>query len=431
MEIAIIIVLAVALIVSIVLLMKSREQSAKATAEATSLQQKQMFMQQMHEQSRQEMLQQWEATKKEMQQQHEQSRQDLQRQHEQSKQEMQRQWEEKLATMRLAFDKLSAEHLKQQQADMKATNKESVENLLNPLRMTIDAFKKEFADKMSSTERNDAVMKEAISQLQQKTELLDQSATNLARALKADPKKQGNWGEEILKNILEASGMEEGRDFETQSQEADEEGNRYIPDVKVRIPGEGYLIIDAKTSTKAYLEYLEAEDELTQKLKLKEHIDSVTKHYKELAAKHYSKKVKDSASYVLMFIPNEGSYLLAMENKPQLAADAFRERIIIVNPTNLMLALKIVSLLWQNQKQEQNVKDIIDAATKLYEKFATFSDSFVNMGERLQGLSNAYETARTQLTDGRGNFARQLENFKSKGVITNKSINTKLLDEDA
>ena len=332
--------------------------------------------------------------------------------------------------MRLEFDKLSADHLKMQQADMKATNKESVENLLNPLRQTIETFKKEFADKMTSTERNDAVMKEALSQLQQKTELLDQSATNLARALKADPKKQGNWGEEILKNILEASGMEEGRDFETQSQEEDEEGNRYIPDVKVKIPGEGYLIVDSKTSTKAYLEYLEAEDEVTQKLKLREHIESVTKHYKELAAKHYSKKVKDAANYVLMFIPNEGSYLLAMENRPQLASEAFRERIIIVNPTNLMLALKIVSLLWQNQKQEQNVRDILEAATKLYEKFASFSDSFVNIGERLQGLTNAYDNARIQLTDGRGNFARQLESFKIKGVITNKNINPKLLEDN-
>ena len=131
-----------------------------------------------------------------------------------------------------------------------------------------------------------------------------------------------------------------------------------------------------------------------------------------------------------MFVPNEGSYLLAMENRPQLASEAFRERIIIVNPTNLMLALKIVSLLWQNQKQEQNVRDILEAATKLYEKFASFSDSFVNIGERLQGLTNAYDTARIQLTDGRGNFARQLESFKIKGVITNKNINPKLLEDN-
>ena len=452
METIAIIILGIAFAAALFFLLRSREQQTRLAADVNTLRQSQATEQKSHadivaslkeshereianmqkqfDASQAEQRHQQEQARTELQRQNEAARAELQRQHEAAKQEMQQQWEEKLKTMRLEFDKLSAEHLKMQQADMKATNKESVENLLNPLRQTIETFKKEFADKMTSTERNDAVMKEALSQLQQKTELLDQSATNLARALKADPKKQGNWGEEILKNILEASGMEEGRDFETQSQEEDEDGNRYIPDVKVKIPGEGYLIIDSKTSTKAYLEYLEAEDEVTQKQKLREHIDSVTKHYKELAAKHYSKKVKDAANYVLMFVPNEGSYLLAMENRPQLASEAFRERIIIVNPTNLMLALKIVSLLWQNQKQEQNVRDILEAATKLYEKFASFSDSFVNIGERLQGLTNAYDTARIQLTDGRGNFARQLESFKIKGVITNKNINPKLLEDN-
>lgn len=353
----------------------------------------------------------------------------MQQQHEQANQELQHQWEEKLKVMRLEFDKLSAEHLRQQQADMKATNKESVENLLNPLRQTIDAFKKEFSDKMTDTARTDAVMQQAISQLQQKTDRLDQSATNLARALKADPKKQGDWGEEILRNILEASGLTEGIDFETQAGETDEAGNRFIPDVKVRIPGEGFLIIDSKTSIKAYLEYLETEDEAVRRQKLREHIDSVRKHYKELAEKHYPKKVKDAAGYVLMFIPNEGSYLLAIENEPHLAIDAYRERIIIVNPTNLMLALQIVSLLWQNQKQTKNVRDIIDSATRLYEKFATFSESFVSIGRNLQEATNAYDRARTQLSEGRGNFARQLEAFKGKGVMTNKSISRKLLEE--
>lgn len=453
MEIVVIIILALLLVVAAFIAIKKTRLAAESSEELKSFKQIQSLNEQHKEESIsqlkqshaaeiQALQQQFDKSRADIQLQHAKSREELLEQNEKSKQELkqqfeasrleqQRQWEEKLKTMRLEFDKLSAEHLRQQQADMKATNKESVENLLNPLRQTIETFKKEFSDKMTDTARTDAVMKEAISQLQQKTDLLGESANNLTRALKADPKKQGNWGEEILKNILEASGLTEGIDFETQAGEVDDEGNRYIPDVKVRIPGEGYLIIDSKTSIKAYLEYLEAEDEIQRKQHLREHIDSVRKHYKELAEKHYPKKVKDAAGYVLMFIPNEGSYLLAVENDSRLAIDAYRERIIIVNPTNLMLALQIVSLLWQNQRQTKNVKDIIDSATKLYEKFATFSDTFVAIGERLQSVENVYEQARTQLTDGRGNFARQLESFKEKGVITNKGINTKLLEQSA
>ncbi len=397
-------------------LKESHQTEVDALKEQWDAQRRQLLGQ--HEREKTEMKQQWDAQQRQ-----------LLSQWNETKVEMQRQWEEKMQTMRLAFDKLSAEHLRQQQADMKATNRESVENLLMPLRQTIETFKKEFSDKMTDTARTDAVMKEAIRHLSEKTELLDQSATRLTRALKADPKKQGDWGEEILRNILEASGMTEGIDFETQSRESDEEGNLYIPDVKVKIPGEGYLIVDSKTSIKAYLEYLEADNEAERKQKLREHIDSVRKHYRELAEKHYPKKVKDAAGYVLMFIPNEGSYLLAVENDPRLAIDAYREHIIIVNPTNLMLALQIVSLLWQNQKQTKNVRDIIDAATKLYEKFATFSESFNTIGERLQSLNRVYGEARSQLTDGPGNFARRLESFKEKGVLTNKTIHPKLLEE--
>ena len=443
MEIVVIIILALLLVEAAFIAIKKTRLAAESSEELKSLKQIQSLNEQHKEESIsqlkqshaaeiQALQQQFDKSRADIQLQHAKSREELLEQNEKSKQELkqqfeasrleqQRQWEEKLKTMRLEFDKLSAEHLRQQQADMKATNKESVENLLNPLRQTIETFKKEFSDKMTDTARTDAVMKEAISQLQQKTDLLGESANNLTRALKADPKKQGNWGEQILKNILEASGLTEGGRLLVLAR----------ADVKVRIPGEGYLIIDSKTSIKAYLEYLEAEDEIQRKQHLREHIDSVRKHYKELAEKHYPKKVKDAAGYVLMFIPNEGSYLLAVENDSRLAIDAYRERIIIVNPTNLMLALQIVSLLWQNQRQTKNVKDIIDSATKLYEKFATFSDTFVTLGERLQSVGNVYEQARNQITDGRGNFARQLESFKEKGVITNKSINAKLLEDSS
>lgn len=429
-EIIVIALLAVLLVVAAILLLKARERATKAETEVSSLSRSldvqktasDDVVSNLKESHRQEVDR--------LKEQFEQSKKELREQADASKTEMQQQWEEKLRTLRLEFDKLSTEHLKQQSESMKATNRESVESLLSPLRQTIDTFKKEFADKMTDTARTDAVMQAAIKSLSEQTVRLGEDAKNLTQALKADPKKQGDWGEAVLRNILEASGMTEGVDFFTQEQQRDSEGNVDIPDVKVKLREDSFLIIDSKTSIKAYLEYIEAEDKVTQDHALKEHLRSVREHVKELADKHYPRKVQNAAEYVLMFIPNEGSYILAMENDARLAADAYQRHIIIVNPTNLMLALKIVWLFWQNEKQAKNVQDIIHSAKNMYEKFATFSDTFTKMGEQLQTVKRTYDQSVTQLTDGKGNFVRQLEGLKDKGVITDKKVNRRLLQTE-
>ncbi len=441
MELTAFVLLAAALVAVVVFLVRGRDRAARAEAEARAAVESRELLAKSHEHVVAQLKEshaaeidnlrrQWAEARAEMLRQAEAARADDARRQEAEREEARRQWEEKMSALRLAFDKLSAEHLRQQQESLKATNRESVETVLSPLRESIAAFKKDFTDRMVAQGQTDAVMKDAIRRLAEQTSALGEGADRLARALKADPKQQGCWGEEVLKNILEASGMTEGRDFETQAAETDADGNRVIPDVKVMIPGQGYLVIDSKTSIKAYLDYMQADDEAERKRCLREHLDSVRRHYRELAEKHYPKRVKDAAGYVLMFIPNEGSYVLAMENDARIAIDAYRERVIIVNPTNLMLALQIVSLLWQNQRQEKNVRDIIAAATKLYEKFATFSDSFVSVGERLQSAATAYDSAMGQLCTGRGNFASQLEALKAKGVMTVKSINAKMLEAD-
>ena len=435
-----IILLVAACVTSFTLLVRARNRATKAETEASMLRQNLDFqrnsqeeiishLKESHTQEIQSMQQQFEQSRQDLLQQHEAAKADMQRQHEAAKADMQRQWEEKLQMLKLEFSKLSTEHLHLQQESMKQTNRESVEGLLNPLRQTIDTFKREFVDKMTEQGKTDAVMQDAIRRLREQTDILGSNADKLTRALKADPKKQGDWGEEILRNILEASGMTEGREFVTQARTIDAEGHTDIPDVLVRIPGEGSIIIDSKTSIKHYLDYTASDNEAERTTLIKEHIRSVRKHVQELAEKHYPKKVKDAAAYVLMFIPNDGSYILAMENDARLAIDAYREHIIIVNPTTLMLALQIVSQLWKSQQQSENVRSIIDSATKIYEKFTTFTQSFVTIESRIQSLTTAYKEARTQLTDGRGNLVHQLDSFRQKGVITSKLINEKLLEE--
>ena len=440
MEIAIII-LALLLLILSYLLFQSHGKATKAETQVVSLQEQQETLKQSSESVVQNLK---DSHKKEMDElkvqylqmlehiksQFQETKADMEKRHDLQKQEMQKQWEEKINTMRLEFDRLSSEHLKMQQESMKATNVESMDNLLNPLKESLAKFQKEFEDKMTEQGKTDAVMKEAIHTLTNQPRVLGENADNLAKALKADPKKQGNWGEAVLKNILEASGMTEGTDFFTQDVNTDDNGNRFIPDVKVKLHGDSYLIIDSKTSITAYLDYIHAETAEEQERHIKEHIKSIRTHVNELADKHYPKKVENSAEYVLMFIPNEGSYILAMENDAKLATDAYQKHIIIVNPTNLMLALKIVWLFWQNAKQTKNVKDIIESAQKVYKKFATFTDTFSDLGTKISAASSAFDKAQGQLSTGPGNIVKQLESWKDKGVIPEKEINKKLLEKN-
>lgn len=342
--------------------------------------------------------------------------------------EQQRQWEERLATLRLEFDKLTQEHLSLQQNSLKATNRESIEALLTPFRQDLESFRHLFGDKMGERVQAEAVLRQMVNDLGQRTSHLDETTATLTRALRGDAKKQGNWGEAVLNNILEASGLERDRDFFVQQSSVSPEGQRFIPDVKVKLHGDSYLIIDSKASIANYLDYVAATDAVSQQQALRAHLQSVRKHVGELAEKHYPARVKDAAEYVLMFIPNEGSYLLAVDNDPRLIGDAFAKGIILVNPTLLMLALRIVWLFWQNEKQTRSVNAIIAQAQRLYEKFVTFSQTYADIGQRLSSLQTLYKKGEGQLTTGPANIVKQVDSLRQQGIISEKHIDAKLLE---
>lgn len=349
----------------------------------------------------------------------------------QSQSEQQRQWEERLRTLRLEFSRLSQEHLALQQQSLKATNRESLDALLTPFRENLEAFRRQFGSKMDERVQAEALLKQMVADLGQRAQRLDETTAGLTRALRGDAKKQGDWGEAVLNNILEASGLERGRDFFVQDSSTSDDGHRYIPDVKVKLHGNSYLIIDSKTSIANYLDYVQADpdDAVARQQALHAHLVSVRRHVNELADKHYPARVKDAAEYVLMFIPNEGSYLLAVDNDPRLLSDAFNRGIIVVNPTLLMLAMRIVWLFWQNEKQAKSVNAIIEQSRKLYEKFVTFSQTYADLGQRLQSLQGVYQRGEGQLTQGPGNIVRQIDNLRKKGVVSEKRIAAQLLDQ--
>ena len=326
------------------------------------------------------------------------------------------------------FASLAAQKLQATTETLADVNQRRVSELLRPLQAEIDRFRKAFDENKAQQVANKANFDQAIADLGERALKIGADAENLAKALKSESKTQSDWGEMVLANILSAAGLKEGVDYLPQAQETDAAGNRLIPDVEIPLPNREKLLIDSKASVTAYLDYVAAQDEATREQAAKEHVASVRKHMDELADKDYVKKVKGSQGYILMFIPNEGSYLLAMERDRKLATDAFRRHVIIVNPTTLLLCLQIVALLRSREAQNENAEKISLAAAKMYEKFVGFSETFADIGKRLDGLTEAYGKASGQLCDGNANVIRQLERLKDMGIVTGKTINRKLLD---
>lgn len=295
----------------------------------------------------------------------------------------------------------------------------TLEDLLRPLGKDIESFREQFL-------KSHAAMDRYVRDLVEQTSAVGREAEELARALKGNNKLQGNWGEAVLSNLLEVSGLTEGRDFTVQTSALDEDGRRLIPDVVVHLPDNRHLIVDSKVSLTAFADYANAADPAERDRRLREHVASVRRHIAELSAKDYDKTVKGSIGYVLMFIPNEAAYIAAVTADTRLAAEAYSRRVILLNPTNLLMALQLTYNLWQSEMQSRSVREIYASAERLYKKFALFSESFVKIGDGIGRLSDVYARARGQLSTGRGNIVSQLEGWKRKGLTPSSEINAAL-----
>lgn len=332
--------------------------------------------------------------------------------------------------LRAEFKSITADMLQSQGAAMREQGNalreqhlHSLESLLKPLGHDIETFRTQFV-------KGHASLDGYIKALVEQTSSLGKEAEDLAKALKGNTKLQGNWGEAVLANLLSASGLTEGRDFTLQEHHADGKGSVAIPDVVVHLPERRNLIIDSKVSLKAFSEYVAATELTEQDRLLKEHVRSVRQHIKELAAKNYDKLVPDTIGYTLMFIPGEAAYVAAVTADPNLPTEAYAQHVILINPTNLLMALQLAYNLWQSELQSRSVKEIYASAEKLYKKFSTFAQNFVKIGNNINLLQRTFDEAQRQLSTGRGNIVSQLEGWKKKGLTPSSSIPNELCQEN-
>ncbi len=351
--------------------------------------------------------------------------------------ESDRQWEQKLEALRQEMQKNAAEQLAAKQRDLQESNRSQMDELLKPIKEQFAEFKKSVDESKTQNEVNkkelqnsfEATMKlfqqeqqQAVANLKEQTMRIGSDAANLTRALKGDSKMQGDWGEMVLETILENSGLRKDEEFFIQENTKDGEGKNFRPDVIVRFPEGRSVVIDSKVSLTAYADAVATDDEAERDRLLKAHALSVRKHIDELAAKDYSTLVDDAIGFVLMFIPNETSYISAMRQQPDLSRYAYRKKIIIISPSNLLMALQLAYNLWQYDRQNKNVEKIVKTAADLYDKVAGFEDTFNGVGDLINRLGTAFGKARNQLYEGSGNVMRRVEGLKELGVTPKKSI---------
>ncbi|MDG1307201.1 MAG: DNA recombination protein RmuC [Porticoccaceae bacterium] len=334
-------------------------------------------------------------------------------------------------TLSSEFENLANRIFDEKQTKFSLQSKEAMEVTLSPLRRDIGDFRKqvETAYEKENAERNKLVGQ--ISELQKQTMQVSADAVSLATALRGDNKAQGNWGEFILEKLLEDSGLTNGREYTTQVALKDETGKRRNPDVIVHLPEGRDIVIDAKVSLVDYERYFHADDEESKKLCLRQHLSSLRAHIKGLSSKDYeSLEGVNSLDFVLIFVPIESAFMLALDHDPEMMRDAYNRGIILVSPSTLMVTLRTIKNLWRYADQNRNAQLIADKAGGLYDQFVLYIESLDEVGKHLGKSQEAWDTAHKRLSSGRGNLIRRTEELKKLGAKAKKSLPENMLDDD-
>lgn len=356
---------------------------------------------------------------------------------EEMREEMRKQQEAKNRLVQEEIRNMATQMLKESKSELNKENRERLDDLLTPLRERMEAFQKAVSDNSKEGVQNKTEIKTAfeeamkklhdeqertVRELKEQTERIGNDAASLTQALKGDSKTQGDWGEMILDKTLEDCGLIKDEQYLLQQTYKDENGNIFRPDAVIQFPNSETAVIDSKVSLTAYQEAVRAEDPAERDRWLREHVQSVKAHVNELADKNYDRLVPNCIGYVMMFIPYESGYSAAIKTDPSLLQYAYKRHIIMLSPSNLLMALQLIHTMWQNFRMNKNVEEILRQSNDLYDKFVTFAETFVKIETDIQRIQKDFDTAKGQLNEGKGNIVRRLDNLKTLGITPKKHI---------
>ena len=326
------------------------------------------------------------------------------------------------------FENLANKILEEKTVKFTEQNKENLKNILSPLQDKIQLFEKKVEDTHKESIDYHAALRQQILGLREMNEQMSKETLNLTKALKGDSKMQGNWGELVLERVLEKSGLEKGREYEVQQSFVTEEGNRLFPDVVINLPDGKKMIVDSKVTLTAYERYINAEDETEKVQFLKEHLIAIKRHVDQLSEKNYHDLYQmESPDFVLLFIPIESAFALALNEDTSLYNKAFEKNIVIVTPSTLLATLRTIDSMWTNQKQQENAVEIARQAGALYDKFEGFVSDLVKIGKKMDEAKAEYGNAMNKLFDGKGNLINSVEKLKKMGAKAKKALPENIL----
>ena len=326
------------------------------------------------------------------------------------------------------FENLANKILDEKSNKFTEQNKENMKNILSPLQDKIQLFEKKVEDTHKESIDYHAALRQQIVGLQEMNLQMSKETLNLTKALKGDSKMQGNWGELVLERVLEKSGLEKGREYEVQQSFTSQDGNRVFPDVVINLPDGKKMIVDSKVSLTSYEKYINEEDDALKIIYLKEHVNSIRRHVEQLGNKSYQDLYQiESPDFVLLFIPIEPAFAIALNEDTTMYNKAFEKNIVIVTPATLLATLRTIDSMWTNQKQQENALEIARQAGALYDKFEGFVADLIKIGKKIDETKTEYSGAMNKLVDGSGNLIIRVEKLKKMGAKAKKALPESIL----
>lgn len=321
------------------------------------------------------------------------------------------------------FENLANKILEEKSTKFTEQNKENLKSILSPLQDKIQHFEKKVEDTHKESIDYHAALRQQIIGLREMNAQMSKETLNLTKALKGDSKMQGNWGELVLERVLEKSGLEKGREYEVQQSFMTEEGQRVQPDVVINLPDGKKMIVDSKVTLTAYERYVNEDDDNLKEQHLKEHVVALKRHVDQLGEKNYQDLYKiESPDFVLLFVPIEPAFAIALQEDATLYNKAFEKNIVIVTPSTLLATLRTIDSMWTNQKQQENAYEIARQAGALYDKFEGFVADLIKIGKRMDEAKAEYGSAMNKLVEGKGNLVTSVEKLKKMGAKAKKSL---------